>query len=194
MGKALLRDRERRESAGEGIGGGENTRANGPEGCAGQGGNFAEIAFAAAKISNADMSTNTNAVAAVSTDAAMPPDPTLHLWNLNTQWETRYNLANSLPSFQHDTGSGTPTGSDRLTESSSSHATTPLMSDMDFSYDTNFYPEGFSPDIEGVLRDLFPEIYDENAVMKGQDCFQIQSVDENVVCEASQHTSHLQHT
>jgi len=128
------------------------------------------------------------------TEIEMPLDPDLDLWVLNTEWEAEYKLANSPPElqrgdFQQDTGNITPTGSstipaftpatDSLTESSSSYATTPapptdfsfspLMSDMDFTYDTNFYPDGFSPDVEGVLRDLFPEIYDENSVIKGQD-------------------------
>ena len=134
-------------------------------------------------------------------------DMDLDLWNLNTQLETDYKLASSPQSYHPgahtgmSTGDVTPTGSslpplapsDRLTESTSSYATTPapsnstgtfspLMMDTDtfmssaegdFAFDPHFYPEGFSPDVEGVLRDLFPEIYDENitgsAMMEGAD-------------------------
>ena len=134
-------------------------------------------------------------------------DLDLDLWNLNTQLETDYKLASSPQAYRLSTGAGTSTGdvtptgsslpplapSDRLTESTSSYATTPapsnstgtfsplmmdtdtfmLSAEGDFAFDSHFYPEGFSPDVEGVLRDLFPEIYDENitgsAMMEGGD-------------------------
>ena len=82
-------------------------------------------------------------------------------------------------------GDATPTGSsapafstsNHLTESSSSYATTPApLSDSfspvidtemlfpppegEFDFNSSFCPGGFGPDVEGVLRDLFPEIYD----------------------------------
>ena len=61
---------------------------------------------------------------------------------------------------------------DYLTDSASSSVpssiATPLPSNMDLDDAWNFYPNGFNSDVEGVLRDLFPEIYDENVPGEGQ--------------------------
>ena len=124
-------------------------------------------------------------------DMSLFPTLNLWTLTNSTEWETDYHkLANSplepqRGDFQQQQDSAivTPAGSsipalccsatDSLTESNSSYATTPapptdfsspMLSDMDFRYDVDLYADGFSldVDVEGVLRDLFPEVYDEN--------------------------------
>jgi methylphosphotriester-DNA--protein-cysteine methyltransferase len=92
----------------------------------------------------------------------------MNLWDLDTDLEMAWKLDPTISTGSSFPGFSTGEHLTESTTSASTNAPTPTPGPMNdtMDFDPAWYTDAFSPEMDGILRDLFPEIYDEDMLFE----------------------------